>query len=102
MLLITNRVLHEDRSGLDVFGKEPNPAGPNEIRLVEVNEDGSQVQPLEERLDDAQLSTLEDKYGFTVDRGKDWYVSLRVACDLFDQARRQEKQLLFFSARIQQ
>lgn len=96
MLFITNRVLRAGESGLDVFGKEPNPSGPNEIRLVEVNEDGSEVRPLEERLGNDQLSELEDKHGFTVDRGKEWYVSLRVACDLFAQARGERKQLLFF------
>ena len=36
MYVITNRVLHENKKGLDVFGKEPNPLGPNELRLVQV------------------------------------------------------------------
>lgn len=64
--------------------------------MVEANEDGSHVRPLEEELHSGELDALEAKYGFSIDHSKDWYVSLRVACELFDQARQQEKQLLFF------
>ena len=96
MLLITNRVLHTNRSGLDVFGKEPNPSGPNELRLVQINNRGSEVRPLEENVSGEELTELEKKYGFVVDRDTEWFVSLRVACCLFDQARLGKKSLLFY------
>ncbi|MEE8169347.1 MAG: alpha/beta hydrolase [Phycisphaerae bacterium] len=35
MFVITNRVIHESQSGLNKLGPTPNPAGPNELRLVE-------------------------------------------------------------------
>ena len=41
MYLITNRMLHTNdkkKKGLDVFGKNPNSEGPNELRLVQVTE----------------------------------------------------------------
>ena len=96
MLLITNRVLHTDRSGLDVFGKEPNPSGPNELRLVEVNNKGSKVRPLDENVGEEELMELEKKYGFEIDHNTEWFVSLRVACCLFDQARSEKRSLLFY------
>jgi len=36
MYLITNRALNTEKKGLDVFAKTPNPAGPNELRLMRV------------------------------------------------------------------
>ena len=36
MFIITNRVVDDTKTGLDAFGKEPNPSGPNELRMVEV------------------------------------------------------------------
>ena len=96
MFLITNRVLHTGESGLDVFGKRPNPRGPNELRIVEANEDGTEVSVLDELLDDSELDRLEQRYGFAVDRDRNWYVSLRVACELFDGARRKSTPLLLY------
>ena len=93
---MTNRALHASESGLDVFGKTPNPKGPNELRIVEANKDGSDVRVLDESLDEWELNDLEKRYGFSVDRNKEWYVSLRVACELFDQARRGETPLLLY------
>ena len=31
MYVITNRVVFEDREGLDAFGDDPSPSGPNEL-----------------------------------------------------------------------
>ncbi len=36
MFVITNRQVDAKKTGLDAFGKAPNPAGPNELRMVEV------------------------------------------------------------------
>lgn len=36
MFVVTNRELHAGRTGLAQFGKRPTPAGPNDLRMVEV------------------------------------------------------------------
>ena len=97
MYIITNRVLHEDKSGLEVFGKDPNPIGPNELRLVEVS--GKRqftTKILKDKLSGTDVNTLIQKYSLPIDGSQDWYASLQVACNLFDQARKQKKHLLFF------
>jgi esterase/lipase superfamily enzyme len=40
MFIVTNREVDESKSGLEIFGKNPNKAGPNELRLVEANKVG--------------------------------------------------------------
>ena len=97
MYVITNRVLHTDRKGLDVFGKEPNPLGPNELRLVKV--EGAQTHKttvLEDELKLSEIKSLSTKYNLGLDLRKKWYASLRVACELYDQAQKQDRHILFF------
>jgi len=97
MYVITNRVLHEDKKGLSVFGKEPNPLGPNELRLVKVA--GSrepEVKVLEDELKLSEVKSLSTRYNLDLDLKKKWYASLRVACELYAQAQKQKKHLLFF------
>lgn len=55
MFVVTNRDLHPDRKGLDQFGKRVNPAGPNELRMVEVTRSrgGWKVEVVPDELDDA-------------------------------------------------
>jgi len=40
MFLITNRNVHEKKTGPDALGSKPNPMGPNELRLAEANKEG--------------------------------------------------------------
>lgn len=97
MYVVTNRVLHEGRGGLEVFGKEPSPSGPNELRLVEVT--GTTrftTTVLEDELDKAEVKKLKEQYRLPIDPGEPWFVSLKVACELFDRARRERKHLLLF------
>ncbi len=101
MFVITNRQINENASGLDVFGDNPNPQGPNELRMLEVS--GTTKFTVtrfpDEPLPKAKLKELEEtfkKWGLKLDRNKAWYPSLEVACGLFQQARKTGKQLLFF------
>ena len=104
MYLITNRALKSDNKGkllggLDAFGKNPNPEGPNELRLMRVtrktNGDWS-TQAIRDRLTRAQVKKLEEKFKLGIDTNKHWPGSLQVACELFRQARVQNRAILFF------
>ena len=97
MFVITNRVVNEEKSDLDAFGKEPNPEGPNELRMVEVaGTTQFKVKVLVDKLEPSEVKELVDKYDLSIDTSKDWYASLRVACELFSRAMDEGKQLLLF------
>ncbi len=44
MFIVTNREVDESKGDLDAFGENPNPKGPNELRLVEANKVGRKWQ----------------------------------------------------------
>lgn len=98
--VITNRQLHEDKQGLDMFGDTPNSSGPKELRLVHVTQasNGSwSVNVEDDKLDDNTVKSLKRKYRLPIDIKADWYASLRIACDLFEQASEGNgKPILFF------
>ncbi|GAB3288310.1 alpha/beta hydrolase [Parahaliea aestuarii] len=95
MFVITNRVLHEERGGLDVFGHEPNPCGPNELRLVEVSgKTRFTTAVLADRLSRDEVESLARRHNLPIDTHSPWYASLRVACAVYDQARREGKHIL--------
>ena len=97
MFIITNRVVNEEETGLDAFGKEPNPAGPNELRIVEVTGTTQfKVNVLADKLKQTEVEALVEKYKLTIDVNKPWYASLSVACELFTRAIDEEKQILLF------
>lgn len=97
MYLITNRVIKKTK-GLSAFGKTPNPSGPNELRAVQVSKKGTgwSVNTVDDKLTPEEVKKLKDKYHLNIDINKDWYGSLTVACELFDQARKERKSILFF------
>ena len=97
MFIITNRVVDDTKTGLDAFGKEPNPSGPNELRMVEVTgKTQFEVDVLSDQLEPAEVEDLVEKYKISIDVSKPWYASLRVACKIFTQAIDEGKQLLLF------
>lgn len=98
MYVVTNRVIYEDgRSGLDVFGKEPNPEGPNELRLVKISDSGDFVTEVQkDRLPQTEVDALIERHQLGIDRDGKWFASLRVACELYEQALREKKHLLMF------
>jgi esterase/lipase superfamily enzyme len=102
MYLITNRALYtadKKLKGLDVFGKEPNQAGPNELRLLRVTRkagDSWQVDEVNNKLELEKVKELKKKFKLSIDVSKSWPGSLQVACELFEQASDQNKSILFF------
>jgi len=98
MYLITNRALIPEKKGLDVFAKTPNPAGPNELRLMRVTKRNKrwEAKVIIDKLTPARVKALKNKHNMDLDISKPWHGSLKVACELFDQARRQKKSILFF------
>ncbi len=98
MYVITNREIIKKAKGLKKFGKKPNAEGPNELRLMSVTRTSRswQVKEIVDRLSKATVTTLKKDYLLDIDASEPWYGSLKVACDLYDQARREKKSLLFF------
>jgi len=98
MYLITNRVLNTEQKGLDVLGKTPNAQGPNELRLMRVTKNNNSwvATAMIDKLTPATVKTLKKKYKLDLDISRPWHGSLKVACELFDQARIENKSILFF------
>jgi len=97
MYLITNRVIKKGK-GLGIFGKTPSPFGPNELRAIDVSKTstGWSTKSVDDKLSLQEVEKLKTKYHLNIDTTKDWYGSLTVACNLFEQARTEGKSILFF------
>jgi esterase/lipase superfamily enzyme len=96
--LITNRDIDRNKKGLGKFGKKLNSDGPNTLRLMKVTASGRswQVTEVADRLTQSTVKDLKARYKLDIDLRADWYASLKVACELFDQARNEKKSILFF------
>lgn len=100
MFLVTNRVISQGNT-IKVFGDTPSPQGPNELRLVEVvkksNKDSEwQVKPVADKLEAAEVKKLAKTHHLKIDTSAKWHGSLGVACQLFAQAKKENKSILFF------
>jgi hypothetical protein len=97
MFLVTNRVIGRG-SSTSVFGETPSPKGPNELRLLEVNKAGKKwkVGPVNDELPVERVKELNKAYGLDLDTKQTWHGSLEVACKVFDQAKKENKSILFF------
>ncbi len=86
MYLITNRALNTEKKGLDIFAKTPNPAGPNELRLMRVTKRNKrwEAKVIIDKLTPASVKALKNKHTLDLDISKRWHGSLKVACELFD------------------
>lgn len=98
MFVITNRQVHDRRKGLNKFGSRPNTKGPNELRLAEVKKKGGgwSVEFLDDELPAEESCRLIEKYRLSLDPGKKYYASLKVACELAAQARKTKSHILLF------
>ncbi len=98
MYLITNREIIKGAKGLKRFGKKPNTEGPNELRLMKVERTSRswKVSEVADKLSTAAVRKLKEKFDLDIDETQPWYGSFKVACDLFEQARDQQKSILFF------
>ena len=97
MYLITNRAMTNSK-GLKAFGKTPNTKGPNELRLVKVTKAGNSwtVATVGDRLTAKRARELKATYGLDIDARSPWHGSFEIACELFSQARKEKKSILFF------
>jgi esterase/lipase superfamily enzyme len=98
MYVVTNRKVNSRKEGLDVFGSTPSSRGPNELRLVKVTKQGSHyaTELLTDKLTQAEVRELKRRHALDIDEREDWYASLRVACDLMEQAAREKRHLLVY------
>lgn len=98
MYFVTNRKLSSTKKGLKIFGETPNPKGGNELRLVKVEGSvkSSTAQVLMDKLPKAEVVALKSKFDLDIDTTKNWYASLKVACELFDKANKESKSILIF------
>lgn len=97
MYLVTNRSVSNGTT-IRVFGDKPNAKGPNELRIVEVNEVNKKwkVSAIKDALTPAQVKKLAQDHHLTIDTSLPWHGSLEVACKLFTQASEENKAILFF------
>lgn len=97
MYVITNRKINKG-TGLGMFGKTPNSTGPLELRLVKVTKNGNawNASVVVDRLSTNEVKLLKKKFNLDIDIKQVWHGSLRVACELFDRARKENKSILFF------
>lgn len=98
MYVVTNRRINPRQTGLAIFGDTPNPAGPNELRLVKVEKQGShyETELLADRLPQAEVKSLKRRHALDIDERAPWYASLAVACELMEQAARRKRHLLIY------
>lgn len=98
MYVITNRKLNENAAGLKIFQKTPNASGPNELRLVEVLQAGKgfTVKVKEDELAPDAATKLIKKHHLDLDPTQTWYGSLEAACSIYERARREKKNILFY------
>lgn len=90
MFIVTNRELNPRKSGLEQFGKRPNPQGPNELRMVEVT--GSRTRMRVDIVPDELNATWKRKGRITnkwlesmgLDPAEPTFGSIYVARKLFD------------------
>lgn len=99
MFIVTNREVDDSRQGLDKFGKNPNPLGPNELRLVEATKSQGKwrVRVLPDRCDEAMMRSAKleperDESGLLVAPFASRYVARKVLSSV----RRRKRNLLFF------
>ncbi len=97
MFVVTNRVISKGTT-LKVFGDTPSQKGPLELRIVEVNKEANKwkVSPVKDELTTAHTKKLAKQYHLNIDTSIPWYGSLEVACELFTQAKNENKAILFF------
>ena len=98
MYVVTTRALDTTKKGLALFGQTPNELGPNELRLVAVTRRGGKYQSelLADQLSPAEIQGINDSHGLALDPTATHYASLRVACELMEQARKDKRHVLIY------
>ena len=102
MYVVTNREVRETKAGepagLEIFGKTPNNDGPNELRIVRVERSGDDwvAETLKDKMRVYEARALRDKWNLDIDPSEVRHASLAVACDLYEQAQTQGRNLAVY------
>ena len=97
MYFITNRAFDPSLSGLDKLTKHPNPKGPNELSAVKVSGDKRlTIELLDDQLTEQEVKQFKQEFQLPIDEAETYYASLKVACEVFRQAREQNKSVLLY------
>ena len=97
MYFITNRHFDSSKRGYDKFTKHPNEKGPNELQAVEITGvNPPQIKLLKDQLSTAEVKRFKTKFNLDIDENKPHYASLKVACNVFEQARKSCKNVLLY------
>jgi len=98
MYIVTNRKVSKKKGGFEIFEKTPNPNGPNELRLLEsVEKNGGRFfTRLNDKISKKRVKEINRDFNLDLDVNKEWFASLDVACQMFDKAKRESKNILVF------
>ena len=98
MYVVTNRSMKMSAEGLKAFGATPNPRGPNELRIINVERKSGRynVNVLRDRLTKQCVRDLSADYSLAIDSEAPQYSSLQLACDIFSRARKEKKHILIY------
>ncbi|HEC17821.1 MAG TPA: alpha/beta hydrolase [Gammaproteobacteria bacterium] len=98
MYIITNRRIDKHKNGLRIFSDKPNTNGAQELTMVKVNKKGGSwvARPVTDKLSPAVVKDIKKKYRLDIDVRSPWHGSLKVACELFEEAVASQKNILFF------
>ncbi len=98
MYVITNREILRNKTGLKQFGASVNSKGPNELRVAKVDRYGRgyKVTLLEDKLPQARAKELIEMHKLDLDQEAQHWISLEVAIDVTQRARKNNSHVLFF------
>lgn len=98
MYVVTNREILDGETGLKQFGPRANSKGPNELRVAKVERTRGdyKVEILEDALPKAEARQLIKERALKLDPSEQHWISLRVAVDVTDRARKNRSHVLFF------
>ncbi len=102
MYVVTNREVQETKPGkpadLSIFGKRPNRAGPNELRILRVERRGNDwiAETLKDELLIREARALRDQWNLDIDPREVRHASLQVACDLYEQTQATGRNLVVY------
>lgn len=97
MYFITNRAFDDTRTGLNQLTKYPNPKGPNELSAVKVTGKGSpRIELLDDQLTEQEVESYKQEFNLPIDPSAPFYASLKVACEVFREAKATGKSVLLY------
>ncbi|MEO1080437.1 MAG: alpha/beta hydrolase [Pseudomonadota bacterium] len=99
MYVVTNREILEGKTGLEQFGSKPNVLGPNELRIAEITRAANgryKVEILQDELPKPEAAGLIEDHKLGLNPEDQHYISLKVAVDVTQRARKKRSHVLFF------